>query len=346
MSYTICQPDQDHQRAALLDLWNRNLPGASADRYAWLYRTGRATGWLLRTEGGAAVGATGLMDRAMSVFGHSVRAGQAIDLNVDTDHRTLGPALRLQRAVTATVRRCEYDLIYALTIAQSEPVLRRAGYRVLGEMGRWAKPLCCEDYLGSWLRRTLPRKAAAAGIDSLLHLTSPETYYRRPPGVRVELTDHFDRRFDDLWRAAGGQFPVVGQRTSAYLTWRFRRCPAVRHQVLCLLDAYGRLFAYLVYHRHAGTVGISDFLCAEMQQLDMLLAEFLRLMRQEKAKAVSTVYLGSEVVCQKLRRLGFWKRPAPWKALLYVDPQRFGCELPQILQPGNWYLTQADLDTD
>jgi len=346
MNYTICQPDLDRDRDNIVDLWKRNLPDASEDRYAWLYQSGRATGWLLRAQGGTVVGATGLMDRTMTVFGHGVRAGQAIDLNVDKDHRSMGPALQLQRAVTDTVQRREYDLIYALPVPQAEPVLRRAGYRVLGEMGRWAKPLCCQDYLGGWLHRTLPRKAIAAGINSLLHCTSPETYYRRPPGVRVEVTDHFDRRFDDLWRVARDRFPVVSERTSAYLTWRFRRCPEVRHRAFCLLDPSGQLFAYVVYHRHAGTIRMGDFLCADLRQLDMLLGEFLRLMRRQQAKAVFAFYLGPEAACQTLRRFGFWKRPSPRKALIYVDRERFDSKMARLLDKENWYLTQADVDAD
>ena len=42
MSYTVLQPDLDRDRASILDLWKRNLPAASADRYAWLYETGLA----------------------------------------------------------------------------------------------------------------------------------------------------------------------------------------------------------------------------------------------------------------------------------------------------------------
>lgn len=346
MSYSICRPDLDHDRDTVVDLWKRNLPAASADRYRWLYQAGPATGWLLRAPGGTVVGATGLMDRAMSVLGSSVRAGQAIDLNVDKDHRSIGPALGLQRAVTANVRRREYGLIYALSIAQSEPVLRRAGYKVLGGLERWAKPLCCRDVLRGWLPRTLPRKAAAAVIDPLLRLASPETYYRRPADVRVEVTDRFDRRFDLLWEAAAGQFQIVGERTSAYLTWRFGRCPEVRHRVLCLSSAGGELLAYLVYCRRGGTVYIGDFLFADLQKLDVLLAEFLRLMRREKAKAVITVYLGPDAVRQRLRRFGFWKRPSARKALVYADRQQFGAQLARLLDKENWYLTQADVDAD
>ena len=346
MPYTICQPDLDHDRDTVLDLWKRNLPAASADRYAWLYEAGPATGWLLKAADGTVVGAAGLMDRAMKVFGESLRVGQAIDLNVDQDHRTLGPALGLQRAVTATVQRREHDLIYALPIAQSEPVLRRAGYRVLGEVRRWFKPLCCRDVLARWLRPTLPRRAAAAAINGLLHLASPERYYHRSADVRVEVTDHFDRRFDVLWEAAARQFPVIGQRTSAYLSWRFGRCPDVRHRVFCLLSAAGQLLAYLVYCRMKDVVQIGDFLFADPHKLDVLLAEFLRQMRRERAKAVTAVYLGPEVVCHRLRRFGFWKRPSLWKALVYAERRRFGPGLGRLLDTENWYLTRADADTD
>ena len=346
MSYTVCQPDLRRDRASILELWKRNLPTASEDRYAWLYETGRATGWLLKSAEGAVVGAAGLMGRTMNVSGGLLPAGQAIDLNVDKKHRTIGPALGLGRAVTATVKQHQRGLIYAFPDPKSELVLRRVGYKVLGSLGRWAKPLRCEGPLKGWLRHTLPRKAAAVTVDSLLHLTSPEAFYRRPADVRVHVTDHFDARFDALWQTAARQFHVVGERTSAYLTWRFCQCPEVRHRVFCLSNADHELLAYLVYSCRAGTVHIGDFLFANSRNLDLLLVEFLQLMRRQEVEAIITVYLGSSMVCRKLEKYGFWKRPSEWKTLVYVDQRQLGSDLNRVLDEESWHLTRADVDTD
>src|SRR5260221_2980409 len=102
MDYLIT-PDAPCDRSTILELWGRNLPTAAAGRYAWMYEAGPAQSWLARTADGAVVGSTGLMAREMKFGLTRCRVGQAIDLNVDSDHRTGGPALKLQRAVVAAI---------------------------------------------------------------------------------------------------------------------------------------------------------------------------------------------------------------------------------------------------
>ncbi len=248
--------------------------------------------------------------------------------------------------MTGTTAEHELALIYAFPDAKSGPVLRRVGYQALGDLGRWAKPLRSVEYLPGWLRRGLARKTLAVAADLLLRLRSPETFYRRPAGLRVWVTDHFDTRFDALWRKASPQFPIIGERTSAYLGWRFGRCPHAVHRVFCLSGADEELLAYLVYSRRGAVVHVNDFFFADPLDLDRLLAEFLRRMREERAEAVVTVFFGSDVVCRRLERFGFWVRPGQWKTMVYTDRQQVGSDLGHVLGQQSWFLTRADLDTD
>ena len=346
MAYSICQPEIDDGRRAILELWSRNLPTATQQRYDWLYGRGPATAWLLRSEQGDVVGAAGLMERAIRAGGDVLRAAQAVDLNVDRSHRTVGPALRLQRTVAATVDDGRFELLYSFPNAASEAVQRRIGYKTLGTFDRWAKPLRCEDGIKGWLRWPALRKAASAVLDLLLRLRSPETFTRRPAGLQVEVTDRFDARFDALWEKASPQFGAVGERTSGYLDWRFCRSPAARHRVFCLCDCRRELLAYLVYSRRQRNAFISDFLFRGVEDLGVLLAEFIRVMRREKAEAVITVYLGSETVSRELARFGFLRRPSAWKTLVYFDRKNTARRAAKLLDPQSWHLTRADVDTD
>jgi hypothetical protein len=115
---------------------------------------------------------------------------------------------------------------------------------------------------------------------------------------------------------------------------------------LCLLDARGELLAYLVFRRGENTLYVGDFLFRDPRWLEVLLAEFLRLARRERAEAAVVVYLGSSQVCQALGQFGFWQRPSDWKAMIYADPQRPTHEVERLLTVENWHITRADLDTD
>jgi hypothetical protein len=346
MNYTIAPADPTCDRDALQELWARNFPEASPDRHRWLYADGPAVGWLARTPEGRAVGATGVMHRKMKLFNETAPAGQAIDLNVDRDHRSVAPALALQRAAVATVGQNGRRLLYALPNNQSEPVLRRMGYHVFGQLQRWAKPLRSEPFLRGRLRSPLVRKPVAKAIDSLLMLQSREMRSFRPRGLHFRKTDRFDARFNDLWHAAAPQFPVIGERTAAYLDWRWHWNPGMDHHVLTLCDEDNRILAYAVYSRHEGSVYLDDFLFLSIEHLRVLLAELLRQARRERADAVITVYLGSPDVESLLEQFGFWKRPGSWNALVYVDPSHHIRGEQRLYDPASWHLTRADLDTD
>ncbi len=372
MTYWLCQSDEQTDRQSILDLWQRNLPGSSPERYHWFYESGPAAGLLLHAADGRPVGSIGLMRRTLLAGGRVLRAGQAIDLNVDGDHRTVGPALQLARAATAAIARGELSLIYGFPNRRSEAVFRRLGYRVLGEIERWVRPLSGRALiqrspwprlLGGaaglvdpilwlhdlWLRgarlgaRARPRGTSVSPVLAATVADDP----RHPP-LRFEATERFDARFDRFWRRAAAPPAIVGGRTAAYLNWRFGQSPQALHRTLCLVDARGELAAYLVYSRRAGAVSIGDFLYAQAADFDLLLAEFLRRMRRERADTVSATYLGHPAIGQALARFGFWRRPSPGKAVIYADPHGgaappAGCDL---FDPANWHLTRADLDTD
>lgn len=346
MNYTVAPAHPQHDRATLLRLWSQNLPEASPERHRWLYADGPALGWLASTSEGQPIGATGLMHRTMKVFNETTLAGQAIDLNVNVEHRSVGPALALQRAVTANVQRGSLRLLYAFPNSHSEPILRRVGYREFGQLQRWAKPLRSDPFLATRLRSGLLRKPIATGIDTVLWLQSRELRTAHPKGTHFERLESFDARFDALWRAAAPRFAVVGERTAAYLDWRWHQSPEMKHDVLALCDTDERLLAYVVFSRHGKTVYVDDFLFLRPHHLTCVLAELLRQARRERANAVVTTYLGSPEVEAILESFGFWRRPGRWNALVCVDPQHPLREESRFYNASGWHVTRADLDTD
>ncbi len=372
MSYTIVHPDAQGARDAILELWRRNFPEVPAQRYAWLYEAGPASSFVLRSGQGDAVGAAGLMRRDFRAFGKTVRAGQAIDLNVNQEHRTVGPALSLQRSVLAAVASGEIDLAYGFPNRQSEAVLRHAGYRTLGDLDRWVKPLSCRVAFDRWAwPRPLGRSLAAildpilrgghdlaSGVRNLFRpafLPDVSTHFRRssPTPFAVQEVHTFDARFDRLWEAAAPQWPILGERTSDYLTWRFSRCPEWRHRAMCLSGSGGELLGYVIYARRGDVVYVADLLVADLRHLEPLLAALVRLMRRQRAKMVVVLYFGRAEVGRALTRLGFWKRPSGRKVMLSVGEKlrmdavaSASAGQTSLCDPANWHLTGADIDTD
>ncbi|MBN1908302.1 MAG: GNAT family N-acetyltransferase [Pirellulales bacterium] len=346
MTCTIGQPYLKGDREAIQSLWKRNLPEAVPGRYAWLYEAGPAASWVARDDQDQPTGSIGLMSRTLDVFGESRPAGQPIDLNVDRRWRIGGVALSLQRALIEQMEHGAIDLIYGFPNAQSEPVLRRIGYRAIGEVGRWVKPLAGEAVLPDWVRPSPLRKVISLGCNVALRLFGEEPRRRHADGWRVEVTDRFDARFDRLWEAARAQFSIIGHRDAEYLNWRFVHAPRTCHRVFYLTDAQNELLAYLVYSCRDGNAYVSDFLFRDRPHFETLMAEFTRMMRRERVWAIVTIYSGDPRVARTLARCGFHLRNSAWKILVLADHTRLGAQADAAYNPHRWFLTRADIDTE
>jgi len=242
-----------------------------------------------------------------------------------------------------------FKFVYSLPNAESEPVLKRVGYRFLGSVQRWYKPLRCERLLHSKLQNPLLRKAATAAsgaVDGVLAVKARETFYRRPADIHVKLADRFDAAFDQLWKNAAGRFSFIGERTGDYLTWRFGQSPDGPFEVFCIKNACQELLAYLVFSCRDGIAYVNDLLFVDAPSLNLLLSEFLRSVRRQRCTAVVVVYLGTSLVSEALKRFGFWRRPSAWNAMVYADWKQLGDEAASLVDEQQWYLTRADIDTD
>lgn len=345
MSYRLEIADRPRHKGEILGLWERNLTGVTAERYVWLYETGPTHCWAIRDADGKLVGANGLAERRFRVGERTVQAGQAIDLNIDRAHRSIGPALQLQRATVALAQERKWDLLYGLPNPQARPVLQRIGYRSIGALQRFVKPLRVGPKLRSRLKvGQLLQTPAAAILNTALRVTTPEAYSRLPSGLGTEIVERFDARFDDLWHRTAGRFGVIGERTSDYLNWRFADCPLAAYETFCLLDG-DTLLGYVAFCIAEETVHIGDLLFEQPAHLKLLLSEFLRTVRRRDAHTVVMKWFGADLVAQQFRQLGFWDRPQEWQMMIHQPPGHDTADA-DLLRANNWYLTRCDLDSD
>jgi Acetyltransferase (GNAT) domain len=131
------------------------------------------------------------------------------------------------------------------------------------------------------------------------------------PDVRLFEGD-FDDRFDRLWRAVRSDYPVIGLRDAATLTWRFRRHPGSRYRVATLSD--GReLRGYIVTSavpRGRFLQGkIIDLLAArdDPEAVQALLGSALSSMRRDGVAGVDC-YASHEALLEALKSTGFTAR--------------------------------------
>jgi hypothetical protein len=103
--------------------------------------------------------------------------------------------------------------------------------------------------------------------------------------------------------------------------------------------ADGTVHGYVVYYHVQRHVRISDLFCVDPDTVELLLSEFIKLMRKEGATAISMNYCGNPDLPRVLRRFGFSTR-ADRQTLTIFPPAH--AEPSFIMNDANWQFTDGD----
>jgi hypothetical protein len=343
--YSTVRADLVRDRGLVLDVWMRNRPHFSERRYDWIYGDAARGGamWLLRSADGATVGTSALMQRQMREGGSSRPFGQAVDLVVDAAHRSVGPALALQRAVTGSCAELGLDGIYAFPNTHSEALMLRSGYTSLGAIDRFTKPLRSAYKIEEVVRVPVLARAASVVVDTALRLAPTNWTHRRRVGSVGLTVNAFDDTFDTLWSAS--RIPDglrLGQRDARYLTWRFGGDVHREYRVFVVHAKDRSLLGYAVWYVSKGIANISDLFALDPRAMADVLTLFVPHVRRERVNALSIAYLGPAWLGRLLASFGFFHREEDAKIIVFAPPGSTGAD--RFTLRDGWYLTEADRD--
>lgn len=318
------------------------MPNPEA-RFAWIYAgaSTRSEGWLAKTNSGEIIGFSGLLYRNIKMGDHRLEVGQAVDLVVDSPHRAFGPIHDLQRALICSVDQRTSSFIYGFPDRRLEKLFQRIGYRRLGQMERWTKPLRSEYWIGKHL--SFPTVANISGrmVDAVLRWTTREQSYTNPDWASFAVKDDFDERFDDLYTRGVVQYDVVAERTASYLKWRFRHSQHLPYRVLTLSDNSEELRGYIVFFCEKEEARIMDAFAESRDFLNVLMCEFILMMRMERMSSISCNYMGSDWFSCLMREWGFYKRPIGAPMMVHCNSNS---SVNSILDRMRWFMTDGDRD--
>jgi len=339
-------------------LWTDNLPvrGSVADKFQWLYRESHQptdTVFTLRAND-AVVGSVGLLNRTFRIGERNVRVGLLSDLAVDREHRSLLPALRLVR------RAREYALanrafIYGFPNKHARGLFKRARYRELGSVVRYARILRHAHYArrGSETDR-VPRMVATAiknpvvarvvgAVADLGRLTMAAGQGARAIAkFRLEWLDAADERFDVLWERARAEYPVVAERTAAFLRWRYPARAGCR--LAALVDRGSNdLRAYALVQQDDGDVAHLRDMFGHLGDLGSLVDLLLPSLYRQRARSVSIHYLGNPRVVDVLTSRGFVPRETE-RTISIGAASALDGQAEFLESVDHWHVTDLDED--
>lgn len=311
MPLKIRPADLSADRSAIVDCLRRFLsPDADAARFDWLYLRsphGPAVAWIAFDEAsGETIGVASAFPRRVFLDGSEAIAWVLGDFCIHDQHRTLGPALQLNRACLDAVERGAASFCYDFPSQSMMAVYRRLRIAPFGNVARRARVLRWGRRLG----RAIPVPGLREGVAAIASIAdlAPPSRARTPEGLSVRLhADSFGNEFDELDRARRGRTRVHFERSAAHLNWRYREKPGSRHELLAARDARG-LRGYAVVASEGAEASVADLAALDEGTAQALLDESARHCWRRGAVTLSMSVFASDAVAPVLRRRGFSAR--------------------------------------
>lgn len=344
--YFVRAADMDRDQGDVLRLCRISKLNGSPEKCPWKYdmnplgRTWCALA--IESASDKVVGTTALFPRRLLVDGTSLRAAVAGDFAVEPGHRTLYPAIALQKAALAACQGGAFDVLYGLPNNAARPVQLRAGYQSVGQVTAGVRLLRTRAALAR--RGQASWRWGADVLDSIVTLLSRESRANMATSYCYVSLPRFDARFDRFWANALANHRIIVGRDSLYANWRFADCPILKYSLFTAVHkTTGEIGGYVVWSSSQhGKIRISDLMAYD-HAFDGLLTAFIKLQRDQSADCITIVYFGNNNLVRKLRRFGFMFRRTPSEVLLSVKP---GVPAPErFFDSDNWYLLDGDSDS-
>lgn len=348
-TYSIQPINSDAHKDGLIRLWKTYLQKYFDDRFEWLYteNPSGSTKTVLATQqdDDEVVGCASITPRPFFIDGSKFSAGITMDFIVHENHRTYGPALKLQRANFSTENVADFDMILAFPNKAAKGPMLRVGCKELGASSLFTKVLKTKSKLGRFIKLPVAAKAVGSVLDRILSAADFVRAFPGPGNRVASIATAFDHRFDAFWGNVKSDV-LIADRSAAYLNWRYAGNRNPGYQIFCLTDKNSEsLKGYVVYFIKDRVANVEDmFALNDKSEWQQLLFAFSRHMRKQDVDAVCVAYFGDEMLVEVFRKLNFFKNKEARSVLLHISPDLADSEKKTALNPGNWCLFEGDLD--
>ena len=314
MPVNIRPADLEVDRPLFTDLLSRNLGlNAGGPRFDWLYLQnphGSARAWIaIEESSGRAIGAAAAFPRKLCM-GRSIHLGHVLgDFCIDPQYRSLGLAVRLQRACLEYVYRTSAGLGYDFPSDRMMAIYRRMRIVPKGHMVRWSKPLRADRRMHELFKSPGLARNLATPINKLLEWRDIASESNREWTI-AEHEGDCDDEFTTLAQAVSSRYGTCIERSADYLNWRYLNHPLIRHRVL-IARCGQKLMGYLIFSCTSEDAKIVDLFGLENAAMwTALVTHVVALLRPLGIIAVSVPALASNPWTGLLKKWGFRPREA------------------------------------
>jgi len=347
--YRVRRARFDLDRQAIVDVWRGNLgdPARADYKFEWFYEqspTGAPLTFVLEWSGAEhdkapdLVGVAAAGRRQLLLANRQLDAGLLVDMAVVPQHRSLYPALLLQKTLLQSGME-SFPVLYGFPNRKAAAVFRRAGYLLIGPMSRFVRVVRSRSYVA----QKLPGWAAVPvgfAVDWLAMLRERLSLVGRK---RLKLVWSDVVRSDgEEWSGALPEGAVLhGLRNAEFLAWRFQSDSGRQYGRISV--HYGDETAELGYWITEAVDDVLHLRDCPLSLLDERIARaaWLGLFREARSRGFKSVSFECLAPADlQATLMGCGMRPRSERPV-YGKVREGALGDPAVLE---WYLTAADED--
>jgi hypothetical protein len=343
MSLAVRRVSLIDDRPAMLELLKKNFGPGQEERFEWCHTSNPAgeswTWFVYEREKSIPVAMATVFPRQMHVNGKLRLCGQVGEFAVQATHRSLGPAVLLQRTTFEPVNSGSLAMVYDCPPHdQGMSTFVRLGRSADCETIRYALLLSSDKYLGRRLGNGIWTRPIIIAANHALRVRRPN---RSATGIEItEFGGRFGEEFSTLDDRVSSVGAIRASRSAELLNWRHREKPASNSNVLVARRS-GEIRGFLVFWVQDGNAYIWDLFGLQLPSVGAALLEAaIDVCKRQKLSAVYGVCSPASGLSSLFERAGFRPRERDARIVAYENSSQDG----KLLHPNLcWDFTEVEI---
>jgi len=340
--YSVVEADINRDRDRIISLLKGDNRFISEEIYNWKYlnypyEIPRA--WLLiHNETDEVVGSGSIFPRKFYINDKMINVLTLADLVVQVKHRTLFPALKLEKEIIKQFNNTDYDFIYTYSNPSTNPVYTHLGYQKIGDYRQYVKLLTIKNFPKKYLSKVFKYRILQVVLDFFLKIFSQERFYKRKGNLTINIQSDFNEKFDEFYELLKEQHVIISDRNKKFLSWRYTNYPEHEFQVFNILDK-DSLLGYVIFTSKNNTYYIDDFVY-RTNFVDTLFSEFILYARDKGKAAVELRFMGNPHFVKKLKKMNFLSLKEKNREIMIYLRKNYDDK--NIFSISNWHFLTHD----
>ena len=182
------------------------------------------------------VGQIGGIGLFLSIDGKRTFVGQTQDILILEAYRKGRTFFKLEKEARRFGEELGAYLDFGFSIELTRKIATGIlGFSDVGPISKMVRPLNPYPYLKKKISNEFLLRLVSSALKPVMKRFHLPTKCRLPKGWRIEEVTHFDERFDRLWSEVKDRYPVILERSSEYLNWRYTEHPEARYSSFTIL---------------------------------------------------------------------------------------------------------------